>query len=448
MKKLIFIILVVSIITAQPQPLKRPSSPKEIPNGQDIHRMVNDQVMNRSTSQLDTDTGRPTRQEWQEWNGSAWVNDMAIQYTYAPAKPQAGKFPDLVAIFYWLWISGAWEQNGHENWTYDTDGNLIEVLSYNLYGDPYYRRTYSGPFINGLAAVMVYQWSNNGVWTDDTRTTYTYDTNGCIIDEVWEWWNSTAWEYWWRQQYYYSQICCPERWVFSSWDNNAWLIYHMAAFTYGSCMTDMVPFAAALWYLCNPTLVLMGVTTDGVNMPNVDYREEYTYTNCLTMTYLAYYLGVLQSSTGYIYGQIPGKVSSTYDNSNQRMTSQVTQTLIGNDLVNSTRTWYSYEGLQLSAESDTGIPTDFSLKQNYPNPFNPSTTITFDLSEDANVKISIYDMTGRLIRELVNQSMTVGSKTINWDGKDDYGNQVSGGVYLYNLQTGEYNQTKKMVLIK
>lgn len=94
------------------------------------------------------------------------------------------------------------------------------------------------------------------------------------------------------------------------------------------------------------------------------------------------------------------------------------------------------------------IPDTFSLNQNYPNPFNPSTTITFDLSEDTNIKISIYDMAGRLIRELVNETMTVGSKTINWDGKDEIGNPVSGGVYLYNLQTGDYNQTKKMVLMK
>lgn len=192
----------------------------------------------------------------------------------------------------------------------------------------------------------------------------------------------------------------------------------------------------------------MGPTTDGTNMSSEDWREEYTYTNCLAMTYILFISAIMQTQTNYTYGQIPGKVSSFYDNSNQRMTSQVTQMLVGNDLVNSTRTWYSYEGLELTTESDAGIPTDFSLKQNYPNPFNPSTTITFDLSQDANVKISIYDMAGRLIKELVNQTMTVGSKTIVWNGKDEIGNLVNGGVYFYNLQTGDYNQTKKMVLLK
>lgn len=102
----------------------------------------------------------------------------------------------------------------------------------------------------------------------------------------------------------------------------------------------------------------------------------------------------------------------------------------------------------LNTYQDISIPNNFIIRQNYPNPFNPSTTITFDLSEDANVKISIYDIMGRLIRVLVDQPMTVGSKMINWDGRDDVGNIVSGGAYFYNLKAGDYNQTKKMILLK
>lgn len=105
-----------------------------------------------------------------------------------------------------------------------------------------------------------------------------------------------------------------------------------------------------------------------------------------------------------------------------------------------TYTLETYQGLSR--------PNSFTLSQNFPNPFNPSTTITFDLTEDTNVKISIYDMTGRLIRRLVNQPMTIGKKVINWDGRDKDGNLVSGGIYFYNLQSGGYSQTKKMVLMK
>lgn len=444
------------MITAQPQASKSPHSPKKIPGSQDIHRMVNDQVMNRSTNSLFDQTGRPTREEWQTWDGSAWVNDYAIEYSYAPAKPQASQFPDLITIIYWLWVSGVWEENGYENWTYDSEGNLVEVVAYNKDGIVHYRRTYVGPFFGGQPVKITESWYENGSWVDYWCYWYWYDDDGCVIDEVWEMWNGSAWIYYYRMQSYYTQSCCPERWVFSYWQNNAWTIYYMAAFTYANCMTDIAPFSFAytyMWYIytCNPSLVLMGASTDGINMPTIDTREEFTLINCLTMTYIMYnYLvsNAIQQQSNYMWNQTPGKVQSTYDNSNQRMTSQVTQLNNGTNLVNNTRTLYSYEGLQLSAESDTGIPTDFELGQNFPNPFNPSTTITFNLSEETNVKISIYDMTGRLTRELVDQSMAVGKRTINWDGKDDAGNSVSGGIYLYNIQAGDYSQTKKMVLMK
>jgi len=91
---------------------------------------------------------------------------------------------------------------------------------------------------------------------------------------------------------------------------------------------------------------------------------------------------------------------------------------------------------------------DVFLAQNFPNPFNPSTTISFALLKDSEITISVYDVRGRLIKTLLNQSMTKGSTTINWDGKDNVGNSVKGGVYFYILQTNGFYQTKKMILLK
>lgn len=93
-------------------------------------------------------------------------------------------------------------------------------------------------------------------------------------------------------------------------------------------------------------------------------------------------------------------------------------------------------------------PHDFALGQNFPNPFNPSTTITFELLKDAKITISVYDVRGRLIRTLLDQQMNPGSSTISWDGKDNAGNSVQGGVYFYVLQTDGFFQTKKMILLK
>ena len=90
----------------------------------------------------------------------------------------------------------------------------------------------------------------------------------------------------------------------------------------------------------------------------------------------------------------------------------------------------------------------FALNQNHPNPFNPTTTISFELSEKAHAKLSIYDIGGKLIKSLVNGEVDAGLKEVVWEGKDARGNQVSSGIYLYRLTIGNRSLTRKMVLLK
>jgi len=94
------------------------------------------------------------------------------------------------------------------------------------------------------------------------------------------------------------------------------------------------------------------------------------------------------------------------------------------------------------------IPSTFTLHQNFPNPFNPITTLRYDLPSDAFVTISIYDMLGREVIELVSIAQHAGFKSIKWDATDSFGKQVSAGVYLYQIEAGDFVQTRKMVLLK
>ena len=94
------------------------------------------------------------------------------------------------------------------------------------------------------------------------------------------------------------------------------------------------------------------------------------------------------------------------------------------------------------------LPEVFSLHQNYPNPFNPVTKLRYDLPENGHVNITIYDMLGREVKTLINQTQNAGYRSIIWDATNDYGKPVSAGIYLYQIQAGEYMQTKKMVLLK
>jgi len=94
------------------------------------------------------------------------------------------------------------------------------------------------------------------------------------------------------------------------------------------------------------------------------------------------------------------------------------------------------------------LPEVFSLHQNYPNPFNPVTTLRYDLPENSLVNVTVYDMLGRQVKTLINQTQDAGYKSLIWDATNDYGKPVSAGIYLYQIQAGEYIQTKKMVLLK
>ncbi len=94
------------------------------------------------------------------------------------------------------------------------------------------------------------------------------------------------------------------------------------------------------------------------------------------------------------------------------------------------------------------IPDDFVLSQNYPNPFNPSTTISYALPKESNVSLKIYDILGKEVASLVNESQPAGTYKVEWKGLNNRGEDLSSGIYLYKLSVGDKNFTKKMLFVK
>jgi hypothetical protein len=101
-----------------------------------------------------------------------------------------------------------------------------------------------------------------------------------------------------------------------------------------------------------------------------------------------------------------------------------------------------------AAESGSYIPAVYALHQNLPNPFNPTTTIRIDLPAAANVTLSIFNVRGQLVRQLVDEDLTAGVKKVIWDGRDGAGRSVASGIYFYSVRAGEFSDTKKMILLK
>ena len=106
------------------------------------------------------------------------------------------------------------------------------------------------------------------------------------------------------------------------------------------------------------------------------------------------------------------------------------------------------EGLQLGLPSPDLFPKSFKVNQNYPNPFNPFTTLRYDLPKDEFVSITIYDLLGNVINNLVNTNQSSGYKSVQWNATNNQGQPVAAGVYFYSIEAGEFRQTKKMILLK
>lgn len=94
------------------------------------------------------------------------------------------------------------------------------------------------------------------------------------------------------------------------------------------------------------------------------------------------------------------------------------------------------------------LPQDVCLRGAYPNPFNPRTTIKFELPEAGSVRLSVFDVAGRLVRTLVDESMPLGSHEAIWDGKDASGREVGSGSYLVRLEFGKDVKTTRMGLLR
>ena len=106
-----------------------------------------------------------------------------------------------------------------------------------------------------------------------------------------------------------------------------------------------------------------------------------------------------------------------------------------------------YQESTLSSQIET-VPSNFTLQQNNPNPFNPVTTIKYELPRESLVKITIYDLLGNIINNLVNQTELPGYGSVEWDGTNNQGQSVSSGIYLYSIEAGRFKKNMKMVLLK
>ena len=103
---------------------------------------------------------------------------------------------------------------------------------------------------------------------------------------------------------------------------------------------------------------------------------------------------------------------------------------------------------ELGIDGSDGLLNKYALYPNYPNPFNPETKIHFQLANNSDVQLIIYDILGRKIRTLVSNHLNVGNHVVTWDGLNEDGANVASGMYVYRIEAGDFIDYRKMLLVR
>lgn len=103
----------------------------------------------------------------------------------------------------------------------------------------------------------------------------------------------------------------------------------------------------------------------------------------------------------------------------------------------------NFRYFNLTDDVEVGLPNKYELSQNYPNPFNPVTKIDFELPDDGKISLVVYDISGRLLSTLINEFKTAGYHTINFNASN-----LASGIYLYMIRAGDFQMTRKMMILK
>jgi len=154
---------------------------------------------------------------------------------------------------------------------------------------------------------------------------------------------------------------------------------------------------------------------------------------------------VLAQGNTIYFGEENGLVVKLTDNGGR--TSSRNQPMWGTFQGNNKRTG-SQSDSNLGYENSISIPTQFTLLQNYPNPFNPTTRINYNVPEDGNIQMVIYDVMGREVTTLLNQNQKAGSHHLLWNGQNNQGQNVGVGMYFCQLKGKNFTKTIKMLFLE
>lgn len=362
------------------------------------------------------------------------------------------------------WTNGSWLNEYRDTNTYDNNGNILTELHEDMSG--VYRSTYTYDNMDNLLTYLFESGSAINTLGNVWRDTYTYSTEnyGRIISDILEQWLNDKW--------------VNSNLLISNYDNNNKALTHInKQWTFGvwsnewkdTCIYDSRGFlSTVLDYNWLAGWVLGGretLTNDNYGDVLIDFWENWSNgkwinNNRLTNTFdnnrnLLTQISELwadsvwekQYSFGYIYDNFGNSIHGETDQNLHTQWGMVPLEMFYNFRNNHLN--FAVNSVDIQYSLITGINSEevnvksFSLSQNYPNPFNPTTTIKYSIANEGPVKLSVYNVLGSKISDLVNGNKPAGNYSVEFNAKD-----LSSGMYLYKLESGNYTAVKKLLLLK
>jgi hypothetical protein len=119
-------------------------------------------------------------------------------------------------------------------------------------------------------------------------------------------------------------------------------------------------------------------------------------------------------------------------------------TIVNDNMTNGNESWFTYAATVTGiTDKESQLPREYQVSQNYPNPFNPTTTINYSIAKEGNVSLTVYNVIGSKVATIVNENKPAGNYSVQFNGSN-----LASGIYLYKLESGNYNAAKKFILMK
>jgi hypothetical protein len=444
--------------------------------------------------------GEQTLAIYQDWDGAQWVNMMRIQDDYTPSGLIGVEWADS-------WKNGGWSPEAKLTYTYTDWGDILVLLNENFgEGSSTYRYTMTYNK-DRLRTMTLTEEKKGDTWTPGSRTNITYNANATVqtaVTELYEngkfgnfaldidtltasrlilshyysYWEDSSWNLNDRAMFTYNSIGnilteYEESFVannvagmtdlneyvydaagkllkefhYSAWDHGVKLDLSSSLYVNidSASLTSLSVAGKDVYFWYKQVSIPVELTSFCVNNENGQARLEWktaTETNNRGFEIERKTEGGEWNKIGYVAGNGTSAEAHNYVFEDKNLTAGTQRYRLKQIDMNGTFTY--------SKEIEAGgVVKEYSLAQNYPNPFNPETSISFALANDSNVKLSVYDITGRKVKELLNGKKSKGAYTVNFNASG-----IASGVYFYRMEAKELNgnavfgSSKKMILIR